>query len=183
VDTPSGNAILPTTVWFGNEEQIHVVKRGKGNVSVEFGNVLLVGETREGLLVDLYLCKANEADVSLLEGGVGRVEEATGRTLSMVCADRGFHSAQNEIWLEERGIRSEICPRGVRKKRPGKADEAFRSAQKRRAQTEGRISILKHAVMGGRLRVKGFANRVRATAWAQLSHNLWVLGRLAAATG
>lgn len=175
---PSGEKLLSL-----HEEGIHVVKRSKGNVSTEFGNVLLVGESRDGLLVDLHLCEENEADVSLLSGGVERAETATGKALEMVCADRGFHSAENEEWLSARGTRSEVCPRGKRRKKKAKEEKAFRSAQKRRAQTEGRISILRHAIMGGRLRVKGFANRRRAVAWAQLSHNLWIIGRLVCGAG
>lgn len=159
------------------EGEIHVVKRKKGIYSSEFGNVLLVGEQRDGLLVDLELRQENDADVTLLKGGVERTEAATGVKLKMACADRGFHSAENEAWLEERGTRSEVCPRGKRAPGGKLEEKQFAEAQRRRAQTEGRISILKRVIMGGRVRVKGFANRVRAVAWAQISHNLWVLGR------
>lgn len=50
--------------------------------------------------------------------------------------------------------------------------------QRRRAQTEGRVAILKNVFMGGRLLCKGFKTRERTVTWTVLVHNLWVLARL-----
>jgi hypothetical protein len=50
--------------------------------------------------------------------------------------------------------------------------------QRRRAQTEGRIGILKNVFLGGRIRGKGFAHRELTVTWTVLVHNLWVLARL-----
>ena len=57
-------------------------------------------------------------------------------------------------------------------------DEGFADIQRRRAQTEGRIGILKNVFLGPVLRNKGFESREREVAWAVLAHNLWVLARL-----
>ena len=57
-------------------------------------------------------------------------------------------------------------------------DEIFVAGQKRRAQTEGRIGILKNVFLEGTPRAKGFVNRQLAVAWAVLTHNLRVLARL-----
>jgi hypothetical protein len=57
-------------------------------------------------------------------------------------------------------------------------DESFAGAQKRRAQTEGRIGILKNVFLQGTPRAKGFKNRELQVDWAVLSHNLWVVARL-----
>lgn len=57
-------------------------------------------------------------------------------------------------------------------------DSTFRKIQKRRAQTEARIGILKNAFLGRPLRSKGFAHREKAVAWAILAHNLWLLAQL-----
>ena len=57
-------------------------------------------------------------------------------------------------------------------------DPKFRRIQKRRAQTEARIGIVKNAFLGGPLRSKGFAHRELTVSWAVLAHNLWLLAGL-----
>ena len=57
-------------------------------------------------------------------------------------------------------------------------DEKFAGLQRRRAQTEGRIGILKHGFLGQPMRAKGFAHRELALAWGVLTHNLWMFARL-----
>jgi hypothetical protein len=54
----------------------------------------------------------------------------------------------------------------------------FVPMQKRRSQTEGRISILQRGFLGGPMRAKGFTRRELAVAWGVLTHNLWMLARL-----
>jgi hypothetical protein len=50
--------------------------------------------------------------------------------------------------------------------------------QRRRAQTEARISILKQGFLGRPMRAQGFAHRELALAWGVLTHNLWMLARM-----
>jgi hypothetical protein len=54
----------------------------------------------------------------------------------------------------------------------------FARLQRRRAQTEGRIGILKQGFLGRPMRAKGFERRGLALAWGVLTHNLWMLARL-----
>lgn len=54
----------------------------------------------------------------------------------------------------------------------------FRKLQRRRAQTEARIGIIKNVFLRGRPRCKGFANRELTVTWTVLVHNLWVIARL-----
>lgn len=54
----------------------------------------------------------------------------------------------------------------------------FRAEQRRRAQTEGRIAIIKQNFWGGRLQTKGYEHHDVEVAWTILAHNLWVLARL-----
>ena len=71
-----------------------------------------------------------------------------------------------------------ICPRSVTVLQDRMQDEGFADIQRRRAQTEGRIGILKNNFLGPVLRNKGFESREREVAWAVLAHNLWVLARM-----
>jgi hypothetical protein len=70
-------------------------------------------------------------------------------------------------------------------RRPGRKQERKRvlGAIKKlvrvvRAQTEGRIGILKNGFLGRPLRAKGFAHRQLALAWGVLTPDLWRLARL-----
>jgi hypothetical protein len=54
----------------------------------------------------------------------------------------------------------------------------FARLQRRRAQTEARIGILKQGFLGRPMRAKGFDHREVALAWGVLTHNLWMLARL-----
>ena len=58
-------------------------------------------------------------------------------------------------------------------------DEEFRNAQRRRAQTESRIGILKNKFIGLKLYRKGYENRAMKMAWTVFTHNLWIIARLA----
>ncbi len=52
---------------------------------------------------------------------------------------------------------------------------------RRRVATEGRIGIFKNVFLGRPLRAKGFEHRELAVGWAVLTHNLWVVARMAEA--
>jgi hypothetical protein len=54
----------------------------------------------------------------------------------------------------------------------------FVKLQRRRAQTEGRIGILKNGFLGRPLRAQGAEHRELALAWGVLTHNLWKLARM-----
>ena len=57
-------------------------------------------------------------------------------------------------------------------------DPRFARMQRRRAQTEARIGILKGGFLGRPMRAKGFEHRELALAWGVLTHNVWMLARL-----
>ena len=57
-------------------------------------------------------------------------------------------------------------------------EKRFASMQRRRGQTEARISIFKRGFLGRPMRAKGFEHRQLALAWGVLTHNLWMLGRM-----
>ena len=44
------------------DPDIDIIKRGKANANVEFGNKLWLGETREGLIVDYLLERDQTSD-------------------------------------------------------------------------------------------------------------------------
>jgi hypothetical protein len=158
------------------EPDIHVIVRGKAGAEVEFGNLLVLGEQGNGLIIDWELFKEEvPADVRLVRPSVERVESGLQVTLKSLVADRGFDNKANVKWLEERGTFAGLCPRDPRTLREAMKDEHFAQAQRRRAQTEGRIAIFKNEFLGRPMRAEGFANRALQVAWGVLTHDLWVI--------
>lgn len=160
------------------ESDINVIVRGKAGSQCEFGNVLAIGEQADGLIVSWQLYQENVSDVSTSISTVTKAQEVTENLIKAVYGDRGTSSAANSKELEEMGVADYLGPRGIAAFREKMQEETFAAGQKRRAQTEGRIGILKNCFLGSKLRAQGLDNRRQAVSWAVLSHNLWVLARL-----
>lgn len=164
------------------DESINVIKRGKAGAQVEFGNKLWLGETHEGIIVDYRVYQDNPADTALIKPALERIVDRQRSAIGNVWGDRGLASKPNTNLLAERGIGNGLCPRNVGELADKLANqEGFREGLKRRAATEGRIGVFKNVFLGGRLLVKGFEHRQLAVGWAVLTHNLWVVARMAEA--
>jgi hypothetical protein len=161
------------------ETDVHVIVRKKAGAEVEFGNTLLLAENPQGLIIEWELFRESApADPDLLPRSVGRMECAYGPQLRAVAADRGFDSQTNRLGLADEEIYDAVCPRDPRQLRERSGSWKFKRLQRRRAQTEGRIGILKNVFGVGQTRSKGFAHRELTVTWTVLVHNLWVLARL-----
>jgi hypothetical protein len=158
------------------EPHIHVIVRGKAGEEVEFGNLLVLGEQIDGMIMDWELFEEQvPADPRLVRPSVERVESGLNISVKSLVTDRGFDNKMNVKWLEERGIFAGLCPRNPRALREAMKDKSFAQAQRRRAQTEARIAIFKNEFLGRPMRSEGFKNRALQVAWGVLTHNLWVL--------
>ena len=161
------------------EPDVHVIVRKKAGAEVEFGNTLLLAENPQGLILDWELFQESApADSALLPWTIGRMETAYGPKLKAVAADRGFDNEVNRIGLAEDGIYNAVCPRSPQALRKKSGSWKFKRLQRRRGQTEGRISIVKNVFLNGRMRSKGFQHRQQTVTWTVLVHNLWVLARM-----
>jgi IS5 family transposase len=160
------------------EPDVHVIVRKKAGAPVEFGNTLLLGENPQGVILDWELFKdLAPADSKLLPGSVGRMEKIYG-PLKAVGADRGFDNFDNREGLADDGIYNGVCLRSPKALKERMRSPKFRELQRRRAQTEARIGIIKNVFLRGRPRCKGFTNRKLTVTWTVLVHNLWVIARL-----
>jgi len=161
------------------EKDVQVIVRKKAGAEVEFGNTLLLGENPQGLIMDWeFFRESASADAQLLPRSVGRMERAYGHGLKAVAADRGFDNLTNRVGMEEDGIFNAVCPRSPQQLKRRVRSWKFKRLQRRRAQTEGRIGILKNVFLGQPMRSKGFENRELTVTWTVLVHNLWVIARL-----
>ncbi len=161
------------------EPDVQVLVRRKAGAEVEFGNDLLLAESVQGLIMDWELIPDRvPADTSLVKPAVERIEKGLGQKLKGVASDRGFDSQTNRQWLKQKKLFNGLCPRNPRQLATRMQQKQFPAAQKRRAQTEGRIGIFKNNFLGRPLRAKGFVRRAASVGWGVLTHNLWVLARL-----
>jgi len=161
------------------DTDVRVLVRGKAGAEVEFGNTLLVGENRQGIILDFELFRERApADSQLLFRSLAKVMEVTGRAVGSVTTDRGFTSDANSKALAESGTKDATCPRRPAELKEKMGDAEFARLQKRRGQTEGRIGILKHGFLGSPMRSKGFEHRQLAVVWGVLTHNLWKLATM-----
>ena len=161
------------------EPEVRVIVRRKAGAEVEFGNTLLLAENPQGVILDWELFRESApADTALLPRSLGRMEQAYAQPLKAVAADRGFDSQDNQVGLAHDGIFNAVCPRSPRLLEQRARSWKFKRLQRRRAQTEGRVGIVKNVFLGQPLRGKGFAHRERTVTWTVLVHNLWVLARL-----
>lgn len=160
------------------EKNVHVIKRGKFGSDVEFGNGLYVAEQKNGIIIDFeYYKEYPEADTLLLKDSIERIKEHY--PIGSIATDRGFNSKVNDRYLNKENIFNATCSRDPHELSIKMNDERFRKAQQRRAQTEGRIGILKNKFIGSKLLRKGYDNRVIKILWTVFTHNLWVIARIA----
>jgi hypothetical protein len=161
------------------EPDIQVLVRGKAGAEVEFGNKLLLGENKQGIILDYHLWQESApVDSSTLVESLERVVVALKKKMGAVGTDRGFASKANSVGLAEAEIFDGLCPKSPSALKERMKEPRFVRMQKRRSQTEGRISILQRGFLGRPMRAKGFVHRQLAVAWGVLTHNLWMLARL-----
>jgi hypothetical protein len=162
------------------EGDLHVIVRGKAGAEAEFGNSLSVAEAASGFILHHELLREKSpGDAAWLRSRLEVLQNASGGRLTGICGDRGFHSAGVSRRMDDEGLIDETCPRWPAELRNRlERDRGFVRAQKRRAQTEGRIGILKNVFLQGTPRAKGFDNRQLQVDWAVLAHNLWIATRV-----
>jgi hypothetical protein len=167
------------------EPDIHVIVRGKARAEVEFGNTLLLCEQSQGLILDYQLFKEQSpADAGLLRECARRLQNNFSGLLPKgdfkisLAGDRGYDSQANQSRLADIKWFNAVAARDPLQLQRQRKKLRFVKEQNRRAQTEGRIGIIKINFIGDPIPAKGFAGRALRVAWAVLAHNLWVIARL-----
>lgn len=157
------------------EEDVHVIVRGKSDAEVEFGNKLFIAEQEDGLVVDYKLMKDKPVGdpASLLEC-MDKIVTQLNLIPSVVTGDRGFDSPTVRDRLDKANVYNAVACRSVPAMEVQLQDPTFRRHQKRRAQTEGRIAIIKGFTSNPMLQ-RGFEHREIHLGISVISHNLWKL--------
>jgi hypothetical protein len=161
------------------EDAVNVIVRHKSGAEVEFGNTLLLVEQHDGLIVDWKLFrKQAPSDSKLLQDSHKRITGRLGDTIRLVAGDRNFDSDGNREYLKANDIFNAVCPRDPKLLQSRLEEDLFCQGQRRRGQTEGRISILGRCFCGNPMVQKGFDHREQHLGWSILSHNIWLLARM-----
>ena len=157
-----------------HEADLHTLVRGKAGKEVEFGNHLHLGESSEGLIVDWELYQERPpSDTQQLTGMVERLQAwDVDQPLAAISGDRAYATAAARRLLERNGLYDGLCPRPTAELTERQKEPRFRTLQRRRSGIEARIATLKHRLLGGRFRAKGFHNRSLQLGWAIFAHNL-----------
>ena len=160
------------------DPDIHIIVRKKSGKRVEFGNSLFLCEQSQGLILQWTFFKDHPpADSNLLAEALNEISARYGPIQSFG-GDRGFDSKVSRDYLDDHSIFNAIARRSVPAFMEQLEDETFVKHQKRRAQTEGRISTVKHVFLKRVFRQKGFENKERSVNWGIFAHNLKILFRI-----
>ena len=159
------------------ESDVNVIVRKKAGHKVEFGNLLTLAEQKDGLLVGWHLHQELTSDQNFIPTLLDTVHEGLGHKIKRLFTDRGYNSPTNTDYLQEQTIYNGICPQDPEQLTARKHSSVFIHGQKRRAATQGRISIFKNVFTSNPMHAKGFENRRQRVSWAVLTHNLWLIAR------
>ena len=162
------------------EPAVKVIKRGKSGAEVEYGNQLLIGENRDGIITHYELFDDVQSDSKRLLSAVDKTEQTLGKTLELICGDKGFSDAKVQAKLTKHrpNLKEHISPKSPHLSRQKEKDSDFLCSQKRRAQTEARIAIVTNIYQRGRSLSKGIESQRQELHWVMLAHNLRTLARM-----
>jgi len=163
-----------------HEPLVKVYTRGKSGAEIEYGNQLLIGENRDGLITHYELFEDIKIDSSRLERAIELTEKSISGTLELAVTDRGFSNEKVNDKLTEShpNLTNHCCAKSPSQMKEQLKMSEFKSNQKRRAQTEARIAILTNCYQRGRSLSKGIKSQRQELDWVMLAHNLRKLARM-----
>lgn len=163
------------------EEHTELIIRGKARKPVEFGHMVLLGQTAEKFISQFRVMPKRIEDKDLLEDAVETHKNDFEEVPSLLTADKGFYESMKELQKLEKEIETvSICKKGRRNEaeKERESAEEFKAGQRFRAGIEGSISVLKRVFKLGRCLFKGYRNFASSIGCAVFCHNLVALTRL-----
>jgi len=162
------------------EEHTELLIRGKARKEIEFGHMVLIGQTKEKFITQYQVMGERVADKDLVDEVLARHKRLFGKPPRVFTADKGFYESMKKIREIEEEIETvSICKKGRRSKEEAEREHgrAFQAAQRFRAGVEGTISVLKRVFKLLRCLFKGFKNYASSVGCAVFCHNLVILAR------
>jgi IS5 family transposase len=162
------------------EPHTDIIRRGKVNKDTEFGHKVWLGEVEGGFIAQYEVLDGNPNDESQWQPTLEKHMQLFGRPPRQASADRGVHSADNETYAAELGVKRIILPK------PGRKSERRRQHERQRwfwrgrrfhAGVEGRISVIKRKHGLDRCRNHGQDGFERWVGWGVIVNNLTAMGK------
>jgi len=162
------------------EPHTDIIRRGKVNKDTEFGHKVWLGEVEGGFIAQYEILDGNPNDESQWQPTLENHVQLFGRPPTQASADRGVHSADNEAFAAELGVKRVVLPK------PGHKSETRRQYERQRwfwrgrrfhAGVEGRISVIKRKHGFDRCRNRRQDGFERWVGWGVFANNLTAMGK------
>ena len=162
------------------EPHTDIIRRGKVNKPTEYGHKVWLGEVEGGFIAQYHILDGNPADNQQWQPTLNQHRQLFGHPPWQASADRGVHSAANERWAHNLGVKRVILPQ------PGKKSEArrryehqhwFWRGRRFHAGVEGRISVISRKHGLSRCRDKGEQGFHRWVGWGVIANNLTMMAK------
>lgn len=163
------------------ETSTEVIRKGKAGKPSEFGKMVKIQEAENQIVIDYEVYAERPSDTKLLIPAIETHQQKLGRTPRLAAADAGFHSHQNQMAAQEKGVQRVSIPNRSTKSPERKREQKkrwFRNGQKWRTGSEGRISVLKRRHGLNRSRYKGDDGMNRWVGLGVIADNFINIGRV-----
>lgn len=153
------------------EDHVELIKRGRRHKPVEFGHMVLLGQTKDRFITQYDVMEQRVPDCRLPEAVLARHEATFGSLPQELAADKGF-CGKPDVMAQ---LRAKVKVVAIPQRLKDWVDDAFVALQKFRAGIEGSISVLKRAFDLLRCRHRSFRSFVSHVGLGVFCHNLVVL--------
>jgi len=155
------------------EAHTELIKRGRRSKPVEFGHMILLGQTKEKFITQYSVMRNKIVDSQLPERILEQHESTFGKMPEELAADKGFRGDKEAMAK----LRDKVKVVAIPQRLKDFADKLFVSLQHFRAGIEGSISALKRAFGLLRCPYRGFKSFASHVGLAVFSYNLVVLSK------
>jgi IS5 family transposase len=155
------------------ETHTELIKRGRRSKPVEFGHMILLGQTKEKFITQYTVMRNKIADSQLPERILEEHESTFGKMPEELAADKGFRGDKEAMAKLRDKVKVAVIPQGLK----DFTDDFFVMLQHFRAGIEGSISALKRAFGLLRCQYRGFKSFASHVGLAVFSYNLVVLSK------
>lgn len=159
------------------EPHTELVKRGKKPYPIEFGRRVFVLEDKERFIVDAFVMEHRQTDDKIVIPVVDRMKARFGDRIESISFDKGFHSPENQAYLEKH-IPHPCLPRKGKQKGEIEMTKEFKKSRRLHPGVESAINALESGNGLDRCRDKGEEAFERYVALAELGRNLQRLGEI-----
>jgi len=153
------------------EPHVELIKRGKSRKPVEFGHMVVLGQSKEKFITQYDVMPQRVADCLLTEKVLENHKEGFGSFPDVLAGDTGFCAEAEKMESIKKKVKIVAIPRRVSER----ADKDLKPWYSFRAGIEGSISVLKRAFGLLRCRFRGFKSFAASIGLAVFSHNLVLL--------